>query len=119
MKCGNWEDLFLLKIFENNFQGFPFGETDVKCSIHYFKSSGGNLVPLDDCESRIQLCQNSDDCRPLFDGNTRSNIVFRIGGSETSNDYCPKLILQMNANGYYDKKGIGSHFYVSYGNNSD
>ena len=114
MKCGIWEDLFLLKIHDNI--------STKECSIHYYigyegRVSGGRVGNVEDCKSRIEICKSSNDCRPLFDGNTKANIVFRIGGSETSNDHCPKLILQMNANGFNDWKGNGSTFYVSYGTN--
>jgi len=110
LKCGNWEDLFLLKIYDNKNNLWENAE----CTLHYFQESGGSIVPLEDCVSRIQLCQTSENCRPLFDGNTKANIIFRVGESETSNDDCPKLILQMNANGYFDKTGKGSNIYVSY-----
>ena len=64
--------------------------------------------------SKIQLC-NSEDCRPLSNGEANINVLFRIEGSETSNSLCPKVILQMDADEFYHGWNTdGSTFYVGY-----
>ena len=62
---------------------------------------------------KIQLCK-ADNCRPLSDEEANINVIFRIEGPETSNNLCPKVILQMYANGYNDWSGKGSTFYIGY-----
>ena len=96
-KCGKKVDIVLLKINSD-------------CKLHYLHSSGGGRRSLDNCDSVIQLCQTPEKCRPLFDGKTKANIIFRIE-SETSNSLCPKLVLQMDANRGWTAEG--STIYVS------
>ena len=91
-KCGRNVDITLLKINSD-------------CTFHFLHSSGGGRQSLDNCESIIQLCQNLDECRPLFDRKTRANIIFRIEENETSNSLCPKLVLQMDANHGWTAEG--------------
>jgi len=110
-QCGINDDAILLKINEGNVS--PWGWMDPCTFIFLNRDSGGGSEALQDCDRKIQLC-NSDGCRPLSDGKTKANVIFRIEGSETSNNLCPKVILQMDANGWHDWTGKGSTFYVSY-----
>ena len=114
--CGDKDNLAILKIGFNDDLEKP-----QPCIFRLAKSQDQSEdFELKDCESVIQICENSNECHPLLDGKTKANIVFHVGNIVQKNQNCPKLILQMAPYNYIDRWTVeGSTFYVSHDRDPD
>ena len=93
-KCGSVESMYSYLMIHKDPIPKRYHNAIAKCTV-ISTSNGYKTHGLDDCESVIQLCQNSYDCRPLFDGKTSANIIFQTGIQ--TNNLCPKIVLQLGA----------------------